>query len=159
MNALPAALSSLLTLWNALGRAYIGGRFARLKLNFCQVKKYIMVLLKLRAGLYNPEKSERVVEVEAIVDTSAMYSVVRRDVLEQLGVKPVERRRFRAFGGYVVRDIGEVGMVLMGRRRVVPVIFGEDGDPAVVGVTALEIFGLEVDVVRGTLKEAELLLL
>jgi len=113
----------------------------------------------LRVGLYNPEKLERVVEVEAIVDTSAIYSVVRRDILEQLGVKPVERRRFRAFGGHVERDIGEVGMVLMGRRRIVPVIFGEDGDPAVVGVTALEIFGLEVDVVRGVLKEAELLLL
>jgi hypothetical protein len=107
VNALPAALSCLLTLWNALGRAYIGGRFARLKLDFRQVKN--MVLLELRAGLYNPEKPERVVEVEGIVDTSAMYSVVRRDVLEQLGVKPVERRRFRAFGGYVVRDIGEGG--------------------------------------------------
>ena len=113
----------------------------------------------MRVSLYNPEKPERVVEVEAIVDTGAIYSVVRRNILEQLGVKPVERRRFRAFGGYVERDIGEVGMVLMGRRRVVPVIFGEDGDPVVVGVTALEIFGLEVDVVRGTLKEAELLLL
>ncbi len=113
----------------------------------------------MRAGLYNPEKPEKVIEVEAIVDTGAIYSVIRRDILEQLGVKPVERRRFRAFGGYVERDIGEVGMVLMGRRRIVPVIFGEDGDPAVVGVTALEIFGLEVDVVRGTLKEAELLLL
>jgi aspartyl protease family protein len=118
-----------------------------------------MVLLKLRAGHYNPKEPERVVEVEAIVDTGAIYSVVRRDILEQLGVKPVERRRFRAFGGYVERDIGEVGMVLMGRRRIIPAIFGEDGDPAVVGVTALEIFGLEVDVVRGTLKEAELLLL
>jgi predicted aspartyl protease len=76
-----------------------------------------MGLLKLRAGLYNPEKPERVVEVEAIVDTGAIYSVVRRDILEQLGVKPVERRRFRAFGGYVERDIGEIGIVLMGRRR------------------------------------------
>jgi aspartyl protease family protein len=118
-----------------------------------------MGLLKLRAGLYNPEEPDKVIEVEAIVDTGAIYSVIRRDILEQLGVKPVERRRFRAFGGYVERDVGEVGMVLMGRRRIVPVIFGEDGDPAVVGVTALEIFGLEVDVVRGTLKEAELLLL
>jgi len=118
-----------------------------------------MGLLKLRAGLYNPEKPEKVIEVEAIVDTGAIYSVVRRDILEQIGVKPVERRRFRAFGGYDERDIGEVGMVLMGRRRVVPVIFGEDGDPAIVGVTALEIFGLEVDVVRSTLKEAELFLL
>ena len=38
VNVLPAALFGLLTLCNALGRAYIGGRFARLKLNFCQVK-------------------------------------------------------------------------------------------------------------------------
>ena len=57
------------------------------------------------------------------------------------------------------REIGEVGVVLMGRRRVVPVIFGEKGDSAILGVTALEIFGLEVDLVRGVLKEAELLLL
>ncbi|MEM2563798.1 MAG: ATP-binding protein, partial [Candidatus Bathyarchaeia archaeon] len=27
--------------------------------------------------------------------------------LEELGVKPIERRRFRAFGGYVERDISE----------------------------------------------------
>jgi hypothetical protein len=39
------------------------------------------------------------------------------------------------------------------------VIFCEDRDPAVVGVTALEIFGLVVDAVRGVLKEAELFLL
>ncbi len=118
-----------------------------------------MVFLKLRVGLYNPEEPERVVKVEAIVDAGTIYSVVRRDVLEQLGVKLVERRRFRAFGGYVERDIGEVGMVLMRKRRIIPVIFGEDGDPVAVGVTALEIFGLEVDVVRGVLKEAELFLL
>jgi len=49
----------------------------------------------------------------------------------------------------VERDIGEVGVVLMDRRRVVPVIFGEKGDPVILGITALEIFGLEVDLVRG----------
>jgi len=38
-------------------------------------------------------------------------------------------------------------------------VFGEEGDTVVIGVTALEIFGLEVDVVRGVLKETELLLL
>ena len=55
--------------------------------------------------------------------------------------------------------MGEVGMVLLGRRHVVPVAFGEESDAVVIGVTALEVFGLEVDVVRGVLKEAELLLL
>jgi predicted aspartyl protease len=55
--------------------------------------------------------------------------------------------------------VGEVGMTLLGERRIIPAIFGEEGDAVVIGVTALEIFGLEVDVVRGVLKEAELLLL
>jgi clan AA aspartic protease len=115
--------------------------------------------LKVKVGLFNPVQPDRVVEVEALVDTGAIYSAVGSDVLEQLGVKPLERRKFRAFGGFVERDIGEVGVVLMSRRRVVPVVFGEKGGPAILGVTALEIFGLEVDVVRGVLREAELLLL
>ncbi len=38
-------------------------------------------------------------------------------------------------------------------------IFGEERDVNVLGVTALEALGLEVDVVRGTLKETEQLLL
>jgi predicted aspartyl protease len=67
--------------------------------------------------------------------------------------------RFKAFGGYVERDLGEVGIELMGRRRTITVIFGETDDTTVLGVTALESFGLEVDPVRGTLKEAELLML
>jgi aspartyl protease family protein len=47
----------------------------------------------------------------------------------------------------------------MGRRRTITAIFGETDDATVLGVTALESFGLEVDPVRGTLKEAELLML
>lgn len=50
-------------------------------------------------------------------------------------------------------------MEIMGRRRTVTVIMGEDEDQVILGVTALESFGLEVDPVRGTLKEVELLLL
>jgi predicted aspartyl protease len=119
----------------------------------------VMGFVKVRVGLYNPLQPEKVIEVDAIADTGAIYSIVRRDLLEELGVKPLRRRRFKAFGGYVERDVGEVGMVLLGERRIVPVVFGEEGDAGVIGVTALEIFGLEVDVVRGALKEAELLLL
>ncbi|MEM0111793.1 MAG: aspartyl protease, partial [Candidatus Parvarchaeota archaeon] len=93
------------------------------------------------------------------VDTGAIYSVIPRRRLEELGVKPIERRRFRAFGGYVERDISEVGMEIMGRRRTVTVIMGEDEDQIILGITALESFGLEVDPIKGTLKEAELPLL
>ncbi len=115
--------------------------------------------MKVRFGVYNPLDPERVIEVDGIVDTGAIYSVVPGSILRRLGVKPLERRRFKAFGGYVEREVGEVGVQLMGRRRTVTVILGEDEDAVILGVTALEAFGLEVDPVRGTLKEAELLLL
>jgi predicted aspartyl protease len=49
--------------------------------------------------------------------------------------------------------------LLLGKRRIVLVVFGEEGDIVVIGATALEIFGLEVDIVRGVLRGAELLLL
>jgi aspartyl protease family protein len=98
--------------------------------------------LKAKAGPFNPAEPGKVVEV--LVDTGTIYSVVGRELLQQLGIKPIERGRFRVFGGYVGRDVGEVGLVILGRGRSVPVVFGEEKDISVVGVTALEIFGLEV---------------
>jgi predicted aspartyl protease len=115
--------------------------------------------LRLKVPLSFPHVSHRRIELEGIVDTGATYSVVLRRILEELEIKPVRRRRFRVFGGYVERDLGEVGIELMRRRRTITVIFGETNDTTVLGVTALESFGLEVDPVRGTLKEAELLML
>ena len=41
--------------------------------------------VKVRVGLYNPLQPEKVIEVDAVVDTGAIYSVVRRDFLEKLG--------------------------------------------------------------------------
>jgi len=55
--------------------------------------------------------------------------------------------------------VGVAEVELMGRRGGVTVIFGEDGDPAILGVTALEALGLEVDPIKNTLKEAQLLTL
>ncbi len=118
-----------------------------------------MGFVRVRVGVFNPSDPGRVVEVEGVVDAGAVYTVIRRDILEGLGLRPLGRRRFKAFGGYVERDIGEAGLLLMGERRTVPVIFGEAEDAIVIGATALEIFGLEVDPVRGTLREAELLML
>jgi hypothetical protein len=44
-----------------------------------------MGFVKVGAGLYNPLQPERVIEVDAIADTGAIYSIVRRDLLEKLG--------------------------------------------------------------------------
>jgi len=47
----------------------------------------------------------------------------------------------------------------MGRRGGITVIFGEEKDTAILGVTALEALGLEVDPIKNTLKKAQLLML
>ena len=115
--------------------------------------------MRLEVPLSFPHVSHRHIGLVGIVNAGAIYSVAPRRIHEELGIKPVERRRFKAFREYVERDLGEVGIELMGRRRTITAIFGETDDTTVLGVTALELFGLEVDPVRGTLKEAELLML
>ncbi len=118
-----------------------------------------MGFIKVRFGVFNPLKPDRVLELEGVVDTGAIYSVIPENVLKELNIKPLEKRRFRAFGGYVERDLGEAGIELMGRRRTVTVVFGESNDIVILGITALEAFGLEVDPVKRRLRETELLLL
>ncbi|MFA0782616.1 aspartyl protease family protein [Fervidibacter sacchari] len=41
-------------------------------------------------------------QIEALVDTGAIYTVVPSDVLERLGITPQFRRRFRVADGRVV---------------------------------------------------------
>lgn len=125
-----------------------------------RVNAHLMGIVKVKFRVYNPADMSKYVEVDGIVDTGTVYSVIASSLLNSIGIKPLERRRFLAFGGYVERDIGGAIIEVMGRRGgAVTVIFGEEGDVNVLGVTALESLGLEVDVVRGTLKETEQLLL
>jgi len=118
-----------------------------------------MGLVKAKFRIVNPVEREKFTDVEGVVDTEAIYTVVNRMVLESIGLRPVERRRFTAFGGEVVRDVGIAEVELMGRRGGITVIFGEEKDVAILGVTALEALGLEVDPIKNALKEARLLML
>lgn len=118
-----------------------------------------MSVVKVFFRVYNPRDVSKFVDVKGVVDTGAVYTVVPKKLLEDIGMRPVERRRFRAFGGFVERDVGVAEVELMGKRGGITVIFGEEDDLAVLGVTALEALGLEVDPIKNTLREAELLML
>ena len=37
-------------------------------------------------------------EVDGVVDTGAIHTVVYRSILEELGIKPLGRKRFKALG-------------------------------------------------------------
>ena len=95
-----------------------------------------MGLTRVEIGISNPAGPDGERRVEVLVDTGATLSVIPRGLLEALGVTSIGRNRFRGFGGVVSRDVGGVLMSYGGSVAGVTVAFGEEGDPAVMGVTA-----------------------
>ena len=95
-----------------------------------------------------------------MADSGALFTTIPRDLLEELGLTPVARRRLKAFGGDIIeRDIGGAVVEHEDKRAVVPVIFGDAEDIPVLGATALESLGYQLDPVTKELKPIELLML
>jgi clan AA aspartic protease len=100
------------------------------------------VTVKL-AGLDAPLRTE---EVSLLVDTGATLSWVPRRILERLGSPAFSRLPFElADGRQLERDVTTVLLTIDGRKAPVPVAFGEPGEAAVLGATALESLALLVD--------------
>lgn len=98
-------------------------------------------------------------DIEVLVDSGAIYTSIPRNILEKLGLKPIAKQKLRLFSAEVVeRDIGGVVVEYEGRRAIVLVIFGESGNIPVLGVTALESLGYQLDPVIKKLKPVELLM-
>jgi len=98
-------------------------------------------------------------DIEVLVDSEAIYTSIPRNILEKLGLKPIAKQKLRLFSAEVVEhDIGGVVVEYKGRKAIVPVIFGESGDIPVLGVTALESLGYQLDPVTKKLKPVELLM-
>ncbi|MGC8543722.1 MAG: hypothetical protein ACP5NQ_07240 [Vulcanisaeta sp.] len=64
----------------------------------------------------------------------------------------MRKGRFLTFSSYVERDVGGAIIEVMGRRGAVTVIFSEERDINVLGVTALETLRLEVSQLREHLR-------
>lgn len=117
---------------------------------------YVRVKTKVR----NPEEKERQFETELLVDTGAIYSVIPAKMLESLKIERKGIRKMRVVDGSVIeRHLGIAEVEVKGDIAHGNVIFGEEADTSVLGVTALEELGLQVDPVTGELKPMELLLL
>lgn len=101
--------------------------------------------------------SKLVVRVRCVVDTGADYTVLPREMLDRLGVKPHRRETFSlADGREIERDIGRVFVEFADRAEFTPVIFGEAGDAKLLGVLTLEELGLGVDPLQRILFPLEL---
>ena len=85
-------------------------------------------------------------QVDALVDTGAIYSWIPRDVLGQVGVTPVGQQQFvLADDNAVDLDIGFAMFHLNGDVRPVLVVFGAEQGTPLLGMTALEMFGPGAD--------------
>jgi len=96
----------------------------------------------------------KAVNVRLLVDSGIAYTVLRRDVWEQLGLKPLGEMGFVLVDGSVIRRaISEAIIELPGYgERHSPVVLGESEDENILGVVTLEVFGLILDPFRRTLR-------
>jgi clan AA aspartic protease len=119
-----------------------------------------MGYVKVKVAVRNIHKPKLETEVDLLVDTGAIYTILRSERLVGLGVEPRDKRRFKTADGRVIeRDVGAVEIKIKEHSTYSIVIFGEAHDAEVLGVTTLEELGLQVDPVTGELKPLELLLL
>ena len=110
-------------------------------------------------GVSNPSTPDVSENVRTLVDTGATLSILPASLLESLGIRRIGKKKFRGLGGVVTRDVGNVTMHYNDAAGGVTTIFGEEDDPAIMGVTALESLGFDVDPVAGKLKSVEMLML
>lgn len=114
-----------------------------------------MGITSVRASVSSLVPESRSAVVDFVVDSGAVYSVVPRRVLEDLGIEPAETRSFfLADGHQIKRQMGLAVFEYLGHRTAAPVIFGDPADSAVMGATTLEGFGFVLDPFRRELRPA-----
>lgn len=107
----------------------------------------------------NPVALKKYVRIKFLIDSGAVYSLVPADILKSLGIRPHSERRFvLANGDEVIRKVGTAAFEYRGHRGDSLVIFGENGDKALLGATTLESFGFILDPFRRELKPLPMML-
>ena len=95
---------------------------------------------------------ERSLEIEAMVDTGASYTIVPANLLRDLGVEPIDKiTLFPADGHPVQYDIGQAIATINDRSIHTLVVFGDDNARALLGAYTLEGLRLAVDPAHGRL--------
>lgn len=98
------------------------------------------------AKVINPAQPDRIWESRFLVDTGAMSCVVPESALLSIGIVPRAASTIYLFDGSSQRRlVGSAEFELLGDAAPSRVIFGEDGEEPIIGLTLLESLGLIVD--------------
>jgi len=111
---------------------------------------------RIEVGTIDGSRSK---ELKAWVDTGAAYTWIPRAVLEDLGISPTFRRRFRlANGTEIERDCTQASVKVDGSQLITVCVFGDEGSEPLLGAVTLEEMGLGVDPLNQRLVPVTLLL-
>jgi clan AA aspartic protease len=105
-----------------------------------------MGVTQVTVAVSNPGNPERRWEGLFLVDTGSIDCLVPGKHLREIGIEPKGKRAYElADGTEVVLDIAVAQVEFMGEVVGATVIFGKDDAEPILGVTALESVGIEVD--------------
>lgn len=112
-----------------------------------------MGVTQVTVTIRNPAEPERAWDGLFLVDTGAVDCLVPRPQLEAIGLKPKGQRTYElADGSEIKMDITTGDIEFMGEVVGGTIIFGDADAEPILGVTALESVGIEVDPLNQRLK-------
>ena len=102
----------------------------------------------------NPSEPDRVWEGEFLIDTGAVDTLVPRQHLESIGLIPEGQRTYGLADGSELKfDVAVARLEFMDEVVGGTVIFGGENVEPLLGVTALESVGIEIDPHNETLNK------
>jgi clan AA aspartic protease len=114
---------------------------------------YIYVKVKIADETLN-----NILETQGIVDTGATLTVIPRKIASELGLKTTGSNIVETGVGKIKLDRSRAWLELEGKNEMIPVLISDTIDKVLIGVTTLEILGLQADPIEGKLKEWTLLM-
>ena len=97
--------------------------------------------------------------IQFLVDSGATYTLLPHDVWQKIGLLPKRSVTFTLADGTTIgRQVSECHIEIAEGEGHTPVILGEPGDEALLGVVTLEILGLKLNPFNRTLEPLRMLL-
>ena len=114
-----------------------------------------MGMLKKKVKISNLNHPELFFEHDFWIDTGALYSFIPEEWLEKIDIQPTKSRNLiMADGRTITRPFGFCNMAIEGldETAICPIIFAPKDSIFLLGATALENFGVDVDPTTKTLR-------
>ena len=104
-------------------------------------------------------KSIKTAEVNFLVDSGAVYSLVPGKILDELEIEPYKEMSFSLADGTILkRRVCSAYFEYEGEGGPAPVVYGEEGDEPLLGATTLESLGLVLNPFTRTLHPMRMLM-